>query len=120
MRKLLFLLLTSPLFVFAQGDDLSWGYGMTLLGDPTIKLWHNVSDVCEEDLILTHFPDDNHSNLVMWKAESSISVASTFERPQGVHVIFDAPDIIFEPGFSCPIEASFETRNEGCELQLKL
>ena len=32
------------------------------------------------------------------------------------HVIFDAPIVTFANGFSCPLGASFETRNEGCEL----
>lgn len=101
---------------YHEPEDISWGYGMTLLGDPTIKLWHNVNDICEENLVLTQYPDNNHSNLVMWKAESNIVVESTFVIPQGVHVILDAPNVIFKSGFSCPIGASFETRNEGCEL----
>ena len=27
-----------------------------------------------------------------------------------------APQIFFDTGFECPVGASFETRNEGCEL----
>ncbi len=101
---------------YHEPEDIFWGYGMTLLGDPTIKLWHNVSDICKYNLVLTQFPNNNHSNLVMWKAESNIVVEPTFIIPQGVHVILDAPNVIFKPGFSCPIGASFETRNDGCEL----
>ena len=95
---------------------ISWNYGMTILGDPTIFLGHKVSNVCVENLSLTIFPSDNLSNLVIYKAGTSINVSGDFAIPQGVHVIFDAPVITFGHGFTCPVGASFETRNEGCEL----
>lgn len=94
-----------------------WGsYGMALLGDPTIKLWHHVQQVCQQNLVLSSYPANDHSNLLLIKAGNSITVQNSFIIPVGVHVIFDAPNITFESGFSCPIGASFETRNEGCEL----
>ena len=95
---------------------VSWSYGMVLLGDPAIDLRHDVSDVCEENLQLTYFPSNNQSNLIMYKAESSIHVSGSFVIPQGVHVIFDAPEVILDSSFNCPVGASFETRSEGCEL----
>lgn len=95
---------------------ISWFYGMTLLGDPTIKFRHQVSDVCVENLTLTTFPSNDHSNLVLFKAGSCIHISENFVIPVGVHVIFDAPVVTFANGFSCPLGASFETRNEGCEL----
>lgn len=52
----------------------------------------------------------------MFKAEKSITISDNFSIPEGVHVIFDAPIVKFEKDFSIPIGASFETRNEGCEL----
>lgn len=99
-----------------SSNVISWSYGMTILGDPTINFRHNVCNICEEDIILTFFPSDNHSNFVLFKAGNSITVSNTFTIPQGVHVVFDAPQVNFSNGFSCPIGASFETRNEGCEL----
>ena len=96
--------------------EISWYYGMTLLGDPTIRFRHQVSDVCVENLTLTTFPSNDHSNLVLFKAGSSIHISENFVIPDGVHVIFDAPVVTFANGFSCPLGASFETRNEGCEL----
>ena len=95
---------------------VSWFYGMTLLGDPTINFRHQVNDVCVENLTLTAFPSDNHSNLVLFKAGNSINISENFEIPNGVHVIFDAPVVTFSNNFSCPFGSSFETRNEGCEL----
>ena len=95
---------------------ISWSYGMTILGDPTIRLRHKVSDYCERDLFLDTFPVDNISNLIIYKAERSIHITDSFHIPNGVHVIFDAPQILFEPNFTCPLGASFETRYEGCEL----
>ena len=96
--------------------NISWYYGMTLLGDPTINFRHQVSDVCVENLTLTAFPSDDHSNLVLYRAGSSIYISDNFVIPSGVHVIFDAPIVTFANGFSCPLGASFETRKEGCEL----
>ena len=95
---------------------VSWYYGMTLLGDPTINFRHQVSDVCVEDLTLTSFPPNDSSNLILFKAGNSITISNSFVIPSGVHVIFDAPNVIFANGFTCPEGASFETRNEGCEL----
>ena len=97
-------------------STISWYYGMTILGDPMIYLRHQVSDICVANLTLTSFPSDNHSNLVMFKAGNQIKVTGNFTIPQGTHVIFDAPKVTFEKGFKCPMGASFETRNEGCEL----
>lgn len=93
-----------------------WHYGMTILGDPTIRLAHKVSDVCVNDLVLTSYPYMNLSNLVIFRAASTITVSDDFFIPQGVHVIFDAPQVIFEDGFTCPVGSSIETRHEGCEL----
>lgn len=95
---------------------VSWYYGMTLLGDPTINFRHQVSDVCVENLTLTSFPSNDSSNLILFKAGNSITISNNFVIPSGVHVIFDAPNVIFANGFTCPLGASFETRNEGCEL----
>ena len=95
---------------------VSWYYGMTILGDPTINFRYKVSDVCSTNLTLSSYPSDNNSNLIMFKAEQSITVNSGFVIPSGVHVIFDAPQIYFSPGFSCQSGASFETRSEGCQL----
>ncbi|MBP5613740.1 MAG: hypothetical protein J6X35_06340 [Bacteroidales bacterium] len=67
---------------------ISWFYGMTLLGDPTINFRHQVSDVCVENLALNEFPSNNNSNLVLFKAGSTIYVSENFEIPSGVHVIF--------------------------------
>ena len=119
MKKvmLLALLLTmGNIYSYSSPVQVSWNYGMTILGDPTIYLGHKVSDVCTNNLSLTSFPTNNTSNLVIYKAGTSINVSGNFIIPQGVHVIFDAPMVTFDPCFTCPVGASFETRNEGCEL----
>lgn len=89
---------------------------MTLLGDPLIDFRYEVCDKCVSNLVLTSFPDNNSSNMILYKAENSIRVSGNFVIPQGVHVIFDAPSVVFEENFSCSSGASFETRSEGCEL----
>ena len=89
---------------------------MVLLGDPTIDFRHEVSNICTNNLVLTTFPTNNSSNLIIYKAAQSISVSGNFVIPQGVHVVFDAPQVSFDDTFYCPLGATFETRSEGCEL----
>ena len=93
-----------------------WAYGMTLLGDPTINFYHNVSDYCVNNLTLTSFPLDNYSNLILYRAGNSITVTDNYTIRTGVHTVFDAPTVTFSSGFNCPLGASFEVRSEGCEL----
>lgn len=95
---------------------ISWSYGMSILGDPTIYYRHNVSDYCTDNLVLSQYPINNQSNLVLYRASQSIHVTGGFHIPQGVHVVFDAPKVSFAPGFSLVKGATVETRNEGCEL----
>lgn len=97
-------------------NTVSWFYGMTLLGDPTINFRHLVSDFCESSLVLTSFPSDDSSNLLMYKAENDISVYQDFTIPQGVEVILDAPEVVIGNGFCCPSGSILEIRQEGCEL----
>lgn len=101
---------------FHSRSAISWSYGMCILGDPTINFRHSVSDYCESNLVLTSFPSENESNLVIYKAGESITVGDGFAIPIGVHVVFDAPKVIFSNGFVCPRGATYETRNEGCIL----
>ena len=96
--------------------DVYGDYGHTLLGDPTINFRHTVGDYCVNDLVLTAFPQDNQSNLVLFRAANSITVSQNFIIPANVHVVFDAPTVTINPQFICPVGASFEIRNEGCEL----
>ena len=97
-------------------NEIHWYYGMTILGDPTIDFRYQVSDLCVNNLSLATFPSNNSSNLIIYKAGNKITVSGSFVIPQGVHVIFDAPQVVFEENFTCSSGASFETRSEGCEL----
>jgi len=96
--------------------EISWHYGMTILGDPNINFRHNVCNYCTENLVLTSFPQGDNSNLVMRKAATSITLSNNYAIPQGVHVIADAPKITIQGRFVCPQGSSFETRNEGCNI----
>ena len=97
-------------------NDIYWSYGMTILGDPTLNTKYKVRNQCETSLNLLTFPTDNYSNLILYKAAKEMRVSKDFSIPPGVHVIFDAPKVLFEPGFSCQVGSTFETRCEGCEL----
>lgn len=91
-------------------------YGMTILGDPMINFYHNVSDYCVNDLTLTSYPLGNYSNLILYRAGNSITVTNDYSIYTGTHVVFDAPTVTISSGFNCPLGASFEVRSEGCEL----
>lgn len=97
-------------------NAISWSYGMTILGDPIMDFRYEVSNKCVNNLVLTNYPNNNSSNMILFKAGNKITVSNNFIIPQGVHVIFDAPIVVFDNNFSCPLGASIETRNEGCEL----
>ena len=97
-------------------NTISWFYGMTLLGDPTINFRHQVSDFCGSSLVRTSFPSEDNSNLLLLKAEDSICVYQDFTIPQGVEVILDAPEVVIGNGFYCPNGSILEIRQEGCEL----
>ena len=117
MKKtlLIILLVTSSLAASAQLKVTSDGK-VKIASNSNATNANKVSDRCVDNLFLTHFPYDNSSNLILYEAGNKITVSENFVIPQGVHVIFDAPEVVFEDTFSCPIGASFETRSEGCEL----
>ena len=60
---------------------VSWFYGMTLLGDPTINFRHQVNDVCVKNRTLTALPSDNHSKLRLLKAGHRINNRKIFMNP---------------------------------------
>ena len=97
-------------------NEIHWFYGMTLLGDPNINFRYSVSNYCVDNLSLSVFPQNDTSNLIMNKAANSIALSGNYVIPQGVHVIEDAPQIVIHGSFKCPVGASFETRNEGCNI----
>ena len=99
-----------------SSNTIWWSYGMTLLGDPTINFRHQVSDYCNQNLVLTSFPLNDNSILVLMKAGSTISTSQNFIIPQGVEVILDAPEVTISPTFYCPLGSTLELRTEGCEL----
>jgi len=57
----------------------------------------------------------NQDNLHYYRASNTINVGGNFYIPAGTHVVFDAPNVNINNGFTCPIGASFEVRQEGCK-----
>ncbi len=66
-------------------------------------------------LMMAFVPFSNVS-IDAFRAANSITVSQDFIIPANVHVVFDAPTVTINPQFVCPVGASFEIRNEGCEL----
>ncbi len=94
---------------------IHWFYGMTIIGDPFISMKYNTNTTCRDVLALNSFDTNNSSRLRYYRASERIEVGGNYVIPVGKHVIFDAPEIAFLPGFQCPVGATFETRTEGCE-----
>lgn len=93
--------------------DVSWFYGMCIIGDPLISMTYDASNFCPDTLLLTAIPKDTLTE-VTYKAAHKIIVQENFQIPNGMHVIFDAPEIDFAPNFICTMGGTFETRGDGC------
>ncbi|MBQ7530512.1 MAG: T9SS type A sorting domain-containing protein [Paludibacteraceae bacterium] len=93
--------------------DVSWFYGMCIIGDPLISMTYDATEFCPDTLLLTAIPKDTLSE-VTYKAAHKIIVQENFQIPNNMHVIFDAPEIDFAPNFTCISGGTFETRGNGC------
>ncbi len=89
--------------------------GLTIIGDPFVMMKYNTNTTCQNVLTLNSFDTNNSSRLRYYRARQRIEVGGNYVIPVGKHVIFDAPEVRFLPGFQCPAGATFETRTEGCE-----
>ena len=93
---------------------ISWHYGLSILGDPMIILNNNIIESCQDTLILNNYDTSLESNIQIYKASKCIIIGGNFHIPFGKTIIVDAPSVNIAPEFYCPIGASFEIRNNGC------
>ena len=96
-----------------SSNEISWHYGMTIMGDPFVKLV-GFNDACADTLVLQSFADTIHTNLHYQKKKKKIIVSNNYQIPVGTKVIFDAPIVELNPSFICPVGAELEIRQNGC------
>lgn len=96
--------------------EISWNYGLTIIGDPLVNFYHCTNSTCQEQIDLSSY-NSSLSPLSYYLASKIISVAPTsgsFSVPVGDHCILNAPIVIIDGEFLCPKGSSLEILNEGC------
>ena len=82
---------------------------MTIIGDPMINFFHCMNSRCASQVTLNSFDTSNTAS-----HRYIIAKVNNYVIPSGKHVIFNAKEVIFNPGFKCELGGSFEVINEGC------
>ena len=94
-------------------DIISWHYGMTIIGDPMVNFYHCMNNRCVSQITLTGFDISNTASHRYIVAKDAI-IVNNYVIPSGKQVIFNAKEVIFDPGFECQPGGTFEVINEGC------
>lgn len=110
MKTKLFILVLAALFVMPyvlRAED-----GLSILGDPMVTL--NSLENCQDTIVLNSYDSANQSNVQIYRASSNIVIGDNYQIPTGKKIILDAPIVLLNPKFSCPLGAYLEVKNEGC------
>lgn len=81
-------------------ERISWFYGMTIIGDPMISFSYQADNNKIKKITLNGFDTNNPSSHRYVVAQELIT-ANDYVIPAEKYVIFDAPEIILNPGFGC-------------------
>jgi len=92
---------------------ISWHYGMSIIGDPMINFYHCMNTHCASQITLNSFDTSNPASHRYIVAKDKI-IVNNYVIPAGKHVIFNAKEVEFNPGFECQLSGSFEVISEGC------
>ena len=87
---------------------ISWFYGMTIIGDPLINFLYRVRSTSR--IVLNSFDTDNSATYRYVKASEEIQ-ADNYAIPAGMKVIFNAPSVIMNAGFTCNPESTLVINN---------
>ena len=87
---------------------ISWFYGMTIIGDPLINFLYRVRSTSR--IALNSFDTDNSATYRYVKASEEIQ-ADNYAIPAGMKVIFNAPSVIMNAGFTCNPESTLVINN---------
>jgi len=94
-----------------------WHYGLSIIGDPLVNLYHCMNSRCNYQITLNSFDNSNPSPIRYYLAKDKITINSgvNFKIPSGKHVIFNAPNVDIIKNFECELGGSYEIINEGCK-----
>lgn len=102
---------------YTQQEILCWNFGLTIIGDPLVNFYHCTNSTCTDEIILYSY-DNNNSPLSYYLASESITVTpqtnGSFTIPNGDHCILNAPTVLIDGEFLCPLGSTLEILNEGC------
>lgn len=96
---------------------ICWFFGLTIIGDPLVNFYHCTNSTCTDEITLYSY-DNNNSPLSYYLASESIIVTpptnGSFTIPNGDHCILNAPTVLIDGEFLCPLGSTLEILNEGC------
>lgn len=96
--------------------EISWHYGMTIIGDPLVNLFHCMNNSCESEITLNSFDMSNPSPIQYFLTKNIITISNNnYVIPSGKHVIFNSKNINILENFESNLGGTFEIINEGCE-----
>ena len=94
-----------------------WHYGLSIIGDPMVNLFHCMNDRCENHITLNDFDNSNSSPIRYFLAKDNITINSNINYviPSGKYVLFNALNVDILKNFECELGGSYEIINEGCK-----
>lgn len=99
-------------------QEISWNYGLTIIGDPLVNFFHCTNSTCQNLLTLTSYNTAN-SPLSYYLTSDKITVSppssGSFSIPVGDHCILNSPIVEIYGAFNCPQGATLEILSEGCQ-----
>ena len=103
---------------YTQQEILCWNFGLTIIGDPLVNFYHCTNSTCTDEIRLDYY-DSANSPLSYYLASESITVTpptnGSFTISEGDHCILNAPTVIIDGEFLCPLGSTLEILNEGCK-----
>ncbi|MBQ5958784.1 MAG: hypothetical protein IJL44_06340 [Bacteroidales bacterium] len=98
-------------------QEISWNYGLTIIGDPLVNFFHCTNSTCQNQLTLTSY-NTTYSPLSYYLTSEKITVSppsnGSFSIPVGDHCILNSPIVEISGAFNCPHGGTLEILNEGC------
>lgn len=96
--------------------EISWNFGLTIIGDPLVNFYHCTNSTCEEYVELSSYGNSS-SPLSYNLANGKIIIPQngSYSIPSGKHCILNAPTVEINGPFECPQGATLEILNEGCK-----
>lgn len=102
--------------LISLNSEISWNFGLTIVGDPLVNFYHYTNSTCEEYIELNSY--GNSSSPLSYNLASGkivIPQEGVYSIPVGKHCILNASTVEIDGPFECPLGATLEILNEGCQ-----